>query len=595
MGIKKLVWLLLLGLGLSLSAPVLTEDHKASTPVTSFVQAIEKSGENDTTNNIGTLEPDDKIHPLTPPATRSPRSTLNEFLNKSRAAITIIHQVETDARQHNRWLHKQEHIEEGNHAEELLEQAVRTLDLSSIPEAQRLRLGLERALMLKEVLERIPLPPMQTVPGIKEVIAADKTSEDENKLERWEIPGTEIAIVRGSKNHYVGEYLFSPETVERVPEFFAQVHDLPVTSTQMKKQRNFYDYYSSTPGHMLPPRWSLWLPEWSKGQLYLDQTLWQWCALILTLMLSLSSSAYLMRWHIRRIHGDEHTLLDVLIPLVIGFGLWCERYLIEDVLNITGMPFVAVSFALQSLIIISASWFTYIFINWLAEKIWTKKTLRNGNLDVSLIRTTLRLISLIGAGVVIYFGAESLGIPIAPLLAGFGALGLAIGIGAQEYFKNVVGGLTLFLDRPIRIGEECQFDNFTGIVEEIGLRSSQLRTPDNELIIVPNAHFSSINITNLSRIPNRVINFCMNLSQNTNSDTLLLLITSIRSYLKSIHWAKESRVRFASLDDGALTIEVRIVVNTINEELFYEYREIVLLKVMKIVEEAGVKFAEPPA
>lgn len=195
------------------------------------------------------------INPLAPPATRSPQDTLFEFLDKSRHAIDIIYNIEAQAMQEGGLFHTPAHIAQGEYAEELLEQAIRTLNLSDIPEAHRARIGLERALMLKEILERIPLPEKESIPD------QHATIDGENKLERWEIPGTEIAITRGSKDQYVDEYLFSPETVHRIPEFFEQIRQLPPINRAMQHQYNFYDYYTSTPGRMLPPKWSLWLPK----------------------------------------------------------------------------------------------------------------------------------------------------------------------------------------------------------------------------------------------------------------------------------------------------------------------------------------------
>lgn len=527
------------------------------------------------------------LNPLSPPATRSPQDTLFEFLDKSRKAIGIIQNIQQRAMQEDGFFHSPEDIAQGNYAEELLEQAIRTINLSDIPEANRSRVGLERALMLKEILERIPLPKRDAIPDQNTVTTGDK------KLQRWEIPGTEIAIVRGIKERYIDEYLFSPETVHRIPQFFAEVKQLPPVDPAMQSQYNFYDYYTSTPGRILPPKWSLWLPDWSKDELYLDQTLWQWIALGVTLLILLSISTYLIRWYLHVSHNENHTIIDLVIPLIISLLLWGEHYLIGDVFNITSDIFVLISFLLHSLTFIAASWFTYTFINWIAEKIWEKQEISANTIDASLIRTLLRLVAVVGAATVIYFGAQSLGVPIAPLLAGFGALGLAIGIGAQEYFKNVVGGLTLFLDRPVRVGELCEFEDIRGRVEEIGLRSTRIRTLENLLVIVPNSHFSTANITNISRIPSWILKSQIGLRYETTREQLQTIMEELRQYLEEATWIERYRVNFSSLGDYSLDISIKATVATPNKEEFLKHQETFLLKTMQIVEAAGTDFAFP--
>jgi len=268
-------------------------------------------------------------------------------------------------------------------------------------------------------------------------------------------------------------------------------------------------------------------------------------------------------------------------------------YVIDQVLNITAEAFGLVSFLFKVLTFIAESWLTYIVINWLAEKIWQSQQLNQHSIDASFIRTLLRLIALMAAATVIYFGAQSLGIPIAPLLAGFGALGLAIGIGAQEYFKNVVGGLTLFLDRPVQLGEYCEFGTIAGVVEEIGLRSTRIRTPNNALVIVPNAYFSNANITNFSRIQSRILKMHLNLRYDTKREQLLLIMGQIRDYLTAHETVEKPVVRLDKLGDFSLQLLVSANILTNSKNDFFLYQEKFLLHIMEIIENSGTSLAYP--
>lgn len=526
------------------------------------------------------------FNPLSPPLTRTPRDTLFEFINKMNQSAQIIFWVEQQAIREGGLFHQKDHIKQGYHAEELLEQAIRTLDLSDIPEGQRQHIGWERAMMLKDVLDRIPLPKPEDVPG---------TLNDDagNTIKIWELPGTEILLSHIQQDeHHLGEYLFSKETVDRIPEFYNEVRTMPRQAHAQEGMPDMYLYYTSTPGHLLPPKWSLYLPEWSTNVLYWDQTPWQWFALLVTLLLLLIISSYIIRIYRRVDNPATHTFLDVSLPLVLFLLTWGALYIIRDVLNITDRVFAVTDFALEALMFILASWATYVTFNWIAEYFFQNHTTAN-SISGNLFKTLLRIISIIAAGTVIYFGAESLSIPIAPLLAGFGALGIAVGMGAQEYFKNVVGGLTLFIDRPVHVGDYCEFGDIRGSVENIGLRSTRIRTPDKTLVTVPNLHFSNANIVNHSMRPSRVLKTTLGLRYETSRGQIQQVMQSIRDYLDSHPMISSQRVNFDSLGDFSLNINVKATVDTHDIEEFLAVQEAFLLEVMKIVEETGTDFAFP--
>lgn len=556
-------WLIAFSLVLSLSVSVLAEP----------------------TSPQFTAYTDKPYTPLAPPATRSPRETLFEFIDTANAAASIIYQIEQEEAKRDGWFHSAVSVERAKYAEEYLEQAIRTLNLSEVPEVDRRRIGLEHALMLRDILDRIVLPEVDAVP--------DFSGEDTaNKITRWEIPGTEIAIVRGTRDQYIDEYLFSPNTVRRIPEFYDEIKSLKSVN-QHSPQYRFYTFYISSPGHLLPPKWHSLLPDWSQDALYFQQTIWQWGALFLTLLFVALMCFKLIRWDTDKHEESGHTFLPVLYSLMVAIILWGALYFIENVLNITSATFKVISVALTGLIFISLSWSSYVFINWLAERLFQDKGITANSIDLSVIRTIFRLISIVAATTVLYFGAEFLGVPIAPLLAGFGALGLAIGIGAQEYFKNVVGGLTLFLDRPVSVGEKCDFNGIVGKVEEIGLRSTKIRTEEKQLMVIPNATFSTANITNHARIRSFKLDSTIGLDYAISRKQLLNLLAQLRMCLEGFPTVQKSSVFLDKLSDYSLNIRVKADVITTNKLEFAEFKELFFLKVLEIVENEGCRLAYP--
>ncbi len=144
------------------------------------------------------------------------------------------------------------------------------------------------------------------------------------------------------------------------------------------------------------------------------------------------------------------------------------------------------------------------------------------------------------------------------------------------------------------MGEECEFGRISGKVEEIGLRSTRIRsTSDNTLVIVPNSYFSTANITNLSRRPNRIMKISVGLRYDTTREQLQVVLGNLRQYLADASWIGKYRARFEALGDCSLNIVVKANVLVQDKATFLEYQENFLLKIMEIVEVAGTDFAFP--
>lgn len=473
-----------------------------------------------TITQLNHVETPKAFTPLSPPATKSPRETFFEFIAKINQACNLIKEAEASARKEGGMFHSEENLKKAALAQELLEQAVRTFDMSKVPEVHREAVGLETALMLKDIFDRIPIPHPSSVPN---------NSNDTNQSDLWVVPGTEIVIAKNTKGKYTNEYLFSSETISQIPYFYEEIQELkPITKGVA---HNMYAYYTSTPGNLLPPKWSFLLPNWSKDKLYWQQTLWQWFALILTQVINVIIMVLLFRWRNRHQGSSKIHSIDLTIVSIMFLIFWSNNIFIFEVLNITGSVYQAVSTTLQTGSYIMLSIFTYLAINYISRKmIEEKKESDEISIDTSIIETLLKLFSVIASTTVLYFGAKSLGVPIAPLLAGFGALGLAIGMGAQEYFKNVIGGFTIFLDRHIKVGEYCEFDNIQGKVVKIGLRSTQILTDDKTLVTVQNSVFSTANICNYSRSESKRFVKLIRLAHNTPSNKIINIQKKSRSF-----------------------------------------------------------------
>src|SRR5690606_16795805 len=146
----------------------------------------------------------------------SPLATLESFMASMNEAYRIAQEAQAALEATPPAMTRAEAKEADASARLLIAQAVSAFDLSEVPEAQREDYGIERALMLKEVLDRVALPPVDSVPGETEIIEP----QDLDEPYRWRLPGTEIEIERMEQGERVGEFLFDQVTMAALPQMY---------------------------------------------------------------------------------------------------------------------------------------------------------------------------------------------------------------------------------------------------------------------------------------------------------------------------------------------------------------------------------------
>jgi MscS family membrane protein len=222
-------------------------------------------------------------NPLETTNRSSPRAVLMNFMENMNSSYTFL----MDANERNLeipgYFIADEVKEDVKKAEFFFERATYCMDLRKFPPSLQKDLGYGRAIMLKEVLDKINLPDFEEVPDYQDV-EIDLETKKNPKLNSWKIPNTEIILVKVEEGILQGEYMFSAETVEKLPKFYDQVKNLPY-KTDREVTEGFYDFYISTPGLLMPPRWSEYLPEWST-KMYYYQTIWQWLAMLISVLVA---------------------------------------------------------------------------------------------------------------------------------------------------------------------------------------------------------------------------------------------------------------------------------------------------------------------
>jgi MscS family membrane protein len=181
------------------------------------------------------------------------------------------------------------------------------------------------------------------------------------------------------------------------------------------------------------------------------------------------------------------------------------------------------------------------------------------------------------------------------ILAGVGVGGLAVALAAQKTIENFFGGVSVITDRPVLVGDFCQFGGQVGTVEDIGLRSTRIRTLDRTIVTIPNSQFSTMTLENFSRRDQMWFHPTLHLRRDTPSAQIAPFMDKIIAVLKSEPLISIGGVplRFAKIDDQALNIEIFAYVLSDNFDVFLQTQTKLLLAFLKVAEETDVSFAIP--
>jgi MscS family membrane protein len=221
------------------------------------------------------------------------------------------------------------------------------------------------------------------------------------------------------------------------------------------------------------------------------------------------------------------------------------------------------------------------------------RTLHKGGESILIIMQRITRIVMV---IIALLAALSLfGLNVTTELAGLGIGGLAVALGAQKSLENLIGGVSLLMDKAVHVGDVCRIGDQVGTVEDVGLRSLKLRTLDQALLIVPNGSLAQMQFGNLTRRSKLLINQTFALRIETEVEQLRFVLDRVQTMLDQ-HPAIEagtSRVRVTNFVGAAFELELVAYGKTGDWAQFTAIRQDVILKIAEIVEASGTRFAAP--
>jgi len=213
----------------------------------------------------------------------------------------------------------------------------------------------------------------------------------------------------------------------------------------------------------------------------------------------------------------------------------------------------------------------------------------------SLVILMQRLNHILFLLIAIFAALAITGVNVKTTLAGLGIGGLAIALAAQKSLENLIGGISLLMDKAIRVGDFCKIGDQMGIVEDIGLRSLKMRTLDQTLTVVPNGSLAQMQFQNLARRTKMFINQTFFLRIETSAEQLRSVLDRVQHMLEQ-HPAiepKSCRLRVAGFAGASFQMELFAYAKTGDGAEFTVIRQDVLLKIAEIVEASGTRLAAP--
>jgi MscS family membrane protein len=386
---------------------------------------------------------------------------------------------------------------------------------------------------------------------------------------------TQLQLVRVSDPSAGKIWLISSDTLAKVPELYDQVEARQVE-------------------HRLPQ-------VLVKHQLF-GMPLWQCVALLLAAPFAAALAWLILalleipvRWWARRrgqvevanwrsISGPAWLLAGTLVHQAFA------RYL--------GIPLLPRHYYFQvtsSVLIVGATWILWRAVQWSLRRV-RNRALAHGNAGTgSLMLLGERILKALIFGIGVLAVLSNLGFNTSTALAGLGIGGIAIGFGAQKTIENLFGGVSVLGDEIFRVGDVCRFGDRVGAVEDIGLRSTRIRTEERTLLAIPNGVVATINLENLSRRDKILFKTNLALRPETKPDHLRFVLAEVRRLLYS-HPKVETktvRVRLTDIAGASLNVEVVSYILTRDFDEFTAIREDLLLRIMDVMEDTGGGLALP--
>lgn len=411
------------------------------------------------------------------PDRSTPQAAMKTFVDSADFIAEQMERLEQRRVNSQSWLYPQLPAADAAVVEKMRQRMLNSLDLENLPEWIRTEAGTEAGLKIREVLHYT---------GATQA-AEFKPLADGRVL----IAGTYMQLQQMPTGLHSGEYLFSADSVENASVVYESM-----SAAHRAQVFDAYRYYSDTPGNLLPPRWAgliLRLPA-GMGDVVFDNTVWQWM-MFAFVILAVIAVLFCMSYF-----GPTRNSSWLFVELLATAAMarLAGYFLVEEV-NLTAGGEAAARILSGILFFVAMAGLVFLVTEVIVRNIAGLLKVDRSSIGGNLLRLICRVCGTAAAIIVLSFGASQGGVPVMGIIAGLGVGGLAVALAAQPTLENLLAGIVLFTDRAFLVGDTIETDGVSGTVEEIGMRSTKLRSANGSLITITNSELAGRVLTNTSR------------------------------------------------------------------------------------------------
>lgn len=371
-------------------------------------------------------------------------------------------------------------------------------------------------------------------------------------------------------------WLFSSDTVKAIPALHAQIGE------------SLFEKH---------------LPAVLVNSKFMNTSLWQWIVLLL-LVPALGSLARFVSWLVlvavshlvKSMPSNVHAsgLSRLIGPVALLFAVAAYG---------AGMAIVApsalvrfyISRALMLFAFMAFAWIVMRFLEILTRRLHLAADPRQKAIYSSVLPLALRVAKIIIFVIALLATVSAWGYNTGTIWATLGIGSLAVALAAQKTLENFFGGVSVIGDRPVLVGDFCRVGDMVGTVEDIGLRSTRIRTLSRTLVTVPNSQFSTMTLENFAPRDKMFFHPTLNIRCDASSEQMRRILASFEQILKDHAEVEVGRVpiRFAAINDFSYSVEIFAYVLTRDGDRYLEVQTELFLKLIEAIEAAGAKLSIP--
>jgi MscS family membrane protein len=528
-------------------------------------------------------------HPLAAVDTSSPRSLLIGYITLTNDLYRSGSEIVQHYRESGRLYLSDEEREGLYRTKDQAFKLTPAFDFSVLPSITRQESERRMVIQLKEVLDRVALPPQSEIPDAKAMKEQGKT--------RWQIPGTEIAIQQIESGPRKGDYIFAPDSIERLPEMYEVAKELPYVDTSTENWYLKQIKYPIGPmfalAKVIPSRWILNEATIASSKItFLQQPLWRWIGIVLIGLIvgSIGRSMFRLSVRLQERYADSLGFTTLIRPLTVTILSAISSRLLADVLRISDAVFLTLIPSLWALFFISLSWLFWNLGDVVSEAIIASERMIKGSINSQLTRFVMRLMTFTLVVATLVIGGQSLGLPAYSIIASIGVGGLAVALAAQHTLANLLASLIIMFEKPFIIGSRVKVSGQGGTVSSVGFRSTQILTDQGATISIPNDKVISGPIEADNTRPQNHVSATLSVPSRSPVGVIRNFLTLARDHLKAAEMVETPSINVgvSGLQGDKVEIHIEFILTGPFGERVQERKNHILLELLEIGHQSGI-------